>query len=209
MPEGYMLTKFMGENKINDPELREFYNQLQIIISGSIFNLDRFKYIFNINTMRLPISFVNNLPYEVFNRLVHFSGFEVKNRTISIILGAKALGQRLFFRAQGDYEVEIRGNLGSKILSKHKFITDNEEATVHHLELTDGADLIHFSPLNGEYFKIYFALTAPRKTLNIEIVTTDFVTFNVRIPQVFIYTNSNLKIELIWLKTTNAAYLCS
>ena len=200
MPEGYMLTKFMGENKINDPELREFYNQLQIIISGSILNIDRFKYIFNINTMRLPVSFVNNSPYEGFNRLVYFNSFEVKNRTISIILGAKALGQRLFFRAQGDYEVEIRGNLGSKILSKYKFITDNEEATVHHLELTDGADLIHFSPLNGEYFKIYFALTAPRKTSNIEIVTTDFVTFNVRIPEILIYTDSNLKIEPLWLK---------
>jgi arabinofuranosyltransferase len=50
MPEGYILTKLTGENKINDPKLRAFYEQLQTIISGPIFNFDRFKYIFNINT---------------------------------------------------------------------------------------------------------------------------------------------------------------
>ena len=200
MPEGYMLTKFTGENKISDPELKNFYNQLQTIISGPIFNLDRFKYIFNINTMRLPVSFVKSSPYEGFTRLSHFDGFEVKNRIISVMLGAKAPGRRLFFRAQGDYEVEIRGNRGSKTLSKHKLVTNNEEATVHHLELPDETELIYFYPINSKSSKVYFALTTPRKSADAEIVVTNFVTLNVRRPWIRTYTDSNLKIEPLWLK---------
>jgi len=119
---------------------------------------------------------------------------------ISIILGIKASERRLFFRAQGSYKVEVRGNLGSIVLSEHNVIAKSKEDTVYHLELTDGADFTYLSPLNGQSSKFYFALIAPRKSIDPEIITKDFVTINVQMPWIRTYTDSNLKIEPLWLK---------
>ncbi len=201
MPEGYLLTKFTGENKISNPEARDFYNQLQNVISGPIFDLKRFKYIFSINTAPLPIFFAKSSPYEAFRNLIQFNGVEVKEQGINIILGAKAPERRLFLRAQGSYEVEVRGNRGSVILSKHQIITDSKKVTVHHIELAEEADLIRLLPLNGESSKVYLALTAPRKYLDPEVIKTDFVTLNVQIPRVRNHTDSNLANQPLWLRT--------
>jgi len=201
MPEGYLLTKFTGENKISNPEARDFYNQLQAVISGPIFDLKRFKYIFSINTASLPIFFAKSSPYEAFRNLIQFNGVEVKEQGINIILGIKAPERRLFLRAQGSYEVEVRGNRGSVILSKHQIITDSKKVTVHHIELAEKADLIRLLPLNGESSKVYLALTAPRKYLDPEVIKTDFVTLNVQIPRVRNHTDSNLANQPLWLKT--------
>ncbi len=201
MPEGYLLTKFTGENKISDPEVRDFYNRLQAIISGPIFNLERFKYIFSINTASLSIFFAKSSSHEAFRNLIQFNGVEVKEQGINIILGIKAPERRLFLRAQGSYEVEVRGNRGSVILSKHQIITDSKKVTVHHIELAEEADLIRLLPLNGESSKVYLALTAPRKYLDPEVIKTDFVTLNVQIPRVRNHTDSNLANQPLWLRT--------
>jgi arabinofuranosyltransferase len=199
MPEGYILTKFTGENKIIDTKIKNFYNQLQFVISGPTFNIERFKYIFNINTTPLPISFANSSPYEAFRNLIQFNGVEVKEKGINIILGARVPERRLFFRAQGSYEIEVRGSRGSAILSRHPIITDSKKVTVHHIELAEEADLIRLLPLNGESSKVYLALTAPRKHLDPEVIKTNFVTLNAQVPRIRNHTDYNLANQPLWL----------
>jgi len=201
MPEGYMVTKFTGENKISNLKLKEIYDQLQIIISGPLFDLGRLKAILNINTMRLPFLFVEGSLYDGYSRLLHFDGIQATEKGISIVLGVNSYDRRVFFRAQGSYKIEIRGNRGSTVIYKREIINNKKEPTVYHLDLPDGADFIYFLPINIDSSRIYFVLTSPTVMLDPEVVATSFTTLNLRIPWIPKHTDSNLGAEPLWLKT--------
>jgi arabinofuranosyltransferase len=52
LPEGYLETLETGENVIKDPNLRLFYDKLQLIVRGNIWDFKRIVEIWNINTGR-------------------------------------------------------------------------------------------------------------------------------------------------------------
>jgi arabinofuranosyltransferase len=52
LPEGYLKTLETGENVIEDPNLRLFYDKIQLIVRGNIWDFRRIVEIWNINTGR-------------------------------------------------------------------------------------------------------------------------------------------------------------
>lgn len=52
LPEGYLETLETGDNVIKDPNLRLFYDKLQLIVRGNIWDFKRIVEIWNLNTGR-------------------------------------------------------------------------------------------------------------------------------------------------------------
>jgi arabinofuranosyltransferase len=52
VPEGYMETLESGENKIKDPNLALYYDKLDLVVRGNIWDWNRLKEIWNLNTGR-------------------------------------------------------------------------------------------------------------------------------------------------------------
>jgi len=50
IPEGYIETLNSGQNKLGDPNLRNYYNKLSFIIRGNLFDFNRLIEIWNLNT---------------------------------------------------------------------------------------------------------------------------------------------------------------
>ncbi len=50
IPEGYLESLASGENKIEDPNLAQYYDKLRIVIRGDLFDWDRLVEIWNLNT---------------------------------------------------------------------------------------------------------------------------------------------------------------
>jgi arabinofuranosyltransferase len=50
IPEGYIETLISGENKIVDGNLSLYYSKLEILITGPVFNRERFVEIWKFNT---------------------------------------------------------------------------------------------------------------------------------------------------------------
>jgi arabinofuranosyltransferase len=50
IPEGYLETLKKGKNEISDPNLAKYYEKLSIIIKGNLWDWNRLKEIWNINT---------------------------------------------------------------------------------------------------------------------------------------------------------------
>lgn len=61
IPKGYKQTILTGENVIEDPEVKEYYDQLKIIVSGPIFTKQRFWTILKMNLGLIPP--VRNIHY--------------------------------------------------------------------------------------------------------------------------------------------------
>lgn len=49
IPQGYVESRLYEENRLRDPELRELYDQLQIVTRGAVFSRERFRAIWNLN----------------------------------------------------------------------------------------------------------------------------------------------------------------
>ena len=50
IPVGYVETLKLGKNRIQDPDLAQYYNRLKIVVHGPVFSLERFKTIWNLNS---------------------------------------------------------------------------------------------------------------------------------------------------------------
>ncbi len=50
VPPGYLETLRTGQNQIQDPKLREYYDKLRPVIRGPLFSAERFKLIWQLNT---------------------------------------------------------------------------------------------------------------------------------------------------------------
>jgi len=207
IPEGYLVTRFMGENKITEPRLRTFYEKINVITTYPIFSIDRWKAVLDINTTYLPFSIVDDFVYERYFRFINFDGVPVGTKDINIILGANSFGRRLFFRAEGSYEVKIMSDRGHKVIQRQIFTLKDKERDIQYLDLANGADFIQISPLDNISSTVCLVLPSPPPYINPEIVSTDFVVTNLRIPFVFNYTDSKLESELLWLKTHKRSLL--
>jgi arabinofuranosyltransferase len=49
IPKGYKETLINGKNLIHDKKIAEYYDKVKIITQGSIFSIERFKVIYNMN----------------------------------------------------------------------------------------------------------------------------------------------------------------
>ena len=50
MPSGYALTRSEGENRIADPDLAEFFDRIQLVVSGPIASVERFTAILDLQS---------------------------------------------------------------------------------------------------------------------------------------------------------------
>ena len=50
VPSGYALTRSVGENRIADPDLAEFFDRIQLVVSGPIASVERFSAILDLQS---------------------------------------------------------------------------------------------------------------------------------------------------------------
>jgi len=190
LPEGYMLTKFTGENRISDHRLSSLYRKIQSIISDDIFSIERLQNIVDINLRNSSFYPEENEDIKTieFNSiLTNYNGLEISNKELNIIPGILVdSNYRLFFRTRGSYKLELMGQRGSVVLAEHR-ITGTEEETTRWLRSVDGTDSIRFTPLenNQPAPVIYFVLISPIPNLE---------------PDYFTVESDSLAINLFWLR---------
>jgi arabinofuranosyltransferase len=204
IPEGYLMTKFTGENKIINREAREFYEKLQIVISGPIFSLNRLSAILDLNIKNTFILLKDNKDRDFYASMFDPNGVYIDKEGLNLIRGAAFReGHRLFFRAKGNYKVKVMSKRGLKILAEHKFIDRSEEPAVHWIDVISGTDSIQFTQSsNGQAgTSLYFALFTPRPSVEPDIVKSDSVVLNLHLPYVGRLEDIDLTSEPLWLRT--------
>ena len=53
-PDGYLLSRFTGQNLLRDPQLAQFYDDLKLVTSGPVWSGERFSAIVRLNTTPPP-----------------------------------------------------------------------------------------------------------------------------------------------------------
>jgi len=202
IPKGYINTKFTGKNSIADQELKDFYKKIQLITKGKIFSIERLSAIIDLNIKTTSLQVNNELTSEFFGRTVFNPYGLTVEEDLNLIHGIPMIGNhRLFFRAQGSYNIKLMSERGSTILDEHKIITHDDKIFTYWFTLNDSTDSITFTPLRNTNSTIYFIVVTPRLSREPDILRSDFVTLNLYIPPAAGFTEIDLEHEPLWLKT--------
>jgi arabinofuranosyltransferase len=202
IPKGYINTKFTGKNSIADQELKDFYKKIQLITEGKIFSIERLSAIIDLNIKTTSLQVNNELTSEFFGRTVFNPYGLTVEEDLNLIHGIPMIGNhRLFFRAEGSYNIKLMSERGSTILDEHKIIAHDDKIFTYWFTLNDSTDSITFTPLRNTNSTIYFIVVTPRLSREPDILRSDFVTLNLYIPPAAGFTEIDLEHEPLWLKT--------
>jgi len=202
IPKGYINTKFTGKNSIASQELKDFYKKIQLITEGKTFSIERLYAIIDLNIKNTSLQVNNELTSEFFGRTVFNPYGLTVEEDLNLIHGIPMIGNhRLFFRAEGSYNIKLMSERGSTILDEHKIIAHDDKIFTYWFTLNDSTDSITFTPLRNTNSKIYFIVVTPRLSREPDILISDFVTLNLYIPLAAGFTDINLEHEPLWLKT--------
>jgi len=188
IPDGYLMTKLTGENRLRDPELARLYDQLRLVTSGHLFDARRWSAIIDLNTRPLPFAFLDSARVDHF-RLDHFrtffrgDGVSLRpGEQLDLILGLANLQRRLFVRAQGGYRIQFKRQAAQVLVEERSIVAEDGEQTIQWFDVR-GFESVHISTLTSQQrgLVVYFALLSPSSAASPQVIKTDFVEFNVHL----------------------------
>jgi hypothetical protein len=188
IPDGYLMTKLTGENRMRDPELARLYDQLRLVTSGHLFDARRWSAIIDLNTRPLPFAFLDSARVDHF-RLDHFrtffrvDGVSLRpGEQLDLILGLANLQRRLFVRAQGGYRIQFKRQAAQVLVEERSIVAEDGEQTIQWFDVR-GFESVHISTLTSQQrgLVVYFALLSPSSAASPQVIKTDFVEFNVHL----------------------------
>jgi len=188
IPDGYLMTKLTGENRLRDPELARLYDQLHLVTSGHLFDARRWSAIIDLNTRPLPFAFLDSARVDHF-RLDHFrtffrgDGVSLRpGEQLDLILGLANLQRRLFVRAQGGYRIQFKRQAAQVLVEERSIVAEDGEQTIQWFDVR-GFESVHISTLTSQQrgLVVYFALLSPSSAASPQVIKTDFVEFNVHL----------------------------
>ena len=203
IPDGYLMTKLTGDNRLRDPELARLYEQLQLVTSGHLFEAKRWAAIIDLNTRPLPFAFLDKARLDHYETFFREDGVSLRSdEQLNLIFGVENLDRRLFVRAQGGYRIQFKRQAAQVLVSEHTIFAQDGEETMRWFD-TEGIESVHISPLPQQAgAAVYFALLSPPSTESPRVVKTDFAEVNMRqfaLPDTVI---DNLQAGPLWLKKT-------
>ena len=188
IPDGYLMTKLTGENRLRDPELARLYDQLRLVTSGHLFDARRWSAIIDLNTRPLPFASLDSARVDHF-RLDHFrtffrgDGVSLRpGEQLDLILGLANLQRRLFVRAQGGYRIQFKRQAAQVLVEERSIVAEDGEQTIQWFDVR-GFESVHISTLTSQQrgLVVYFALLSPSSAASPQVIKTDFVEFNVHL----------------------------
>ncbi len=182
-PDGYLLTKFTGENKLSDPALAELYDQLQLVISGPLFNSQRFNIILNLNTHPLPFARLDFHAFDHFRGFFRHDGLPIPpDKELSVLLGTSISDQRLFVRARGSYRIQFKRQAGQLVIYEALVNAQNPEAESVRWFDVHNFESVHILPIARQQANlvVYLALLSPPSAQEPEAVKSPFVETNLQ-----------------------------
>jgi len=203
IPDGYLLTKLTGKNHLRDPELAKLYDQLDLVVSGPLFDAKRWAAIVALNTRPLPFAFLekSNLDhYETFSRA---HGVRIgPDEQLNLIFGMSNPDRRLFVRAQGGYRIQFKRH-SAQVLVREEVITARDgEETVNWFD-TEGIESVHLLPSVAQQpgpTIIYYALLSPDSKAKAQVIKSQSVEINVNRIQLEGIALDNLEVSPMWLQ---------
>jgi len=207
IPDGYLMTKLTGENRLRDPELARLYDQVHLVTSGHLFDTRRWAAIIDLNTRPLPFALLDSARHrrlEHFRMFFHGDGVSLRpgEQLDLIIPDTASPDRRLFVRAQGAYRIRLKRQAPQVMIEEHSIAAGDGEQTIRWFD-PRGVESVHISALTSQQrgLVVYFALFSPSSAASPQVIKTDFVEFNVHfaLPDAF---EDNPQTGPLWLKKT-------
>ncbi len=208
IPDGYLMTKLTGENRLRDPELAKLYDQLRLVTSSHLFDSRRWAAIIDLNTRPLPFVFLDSARLE--RRLDHFrmffrgDGVSLRpGEQLDLILNFANLQRRLFVRAEGGYRIQFKRQAAQVLVEERSIAAEDGKETIQWFDVRD-FESVHISALTSQQcdLVVYFALFSPSSTASPQVIKTDFVEFNVHFALPDTFVGNDPQTGPLWLQKT-------
>ena len=197
LPDGYLLTRFSGENHIRDPQLAARYEQLQLLTRGPLFAPERLSAIFALNAQPPLFARLNadqDVRYDYYLSFFHPRGLRLDNRALDVVFSGPRSGHRLFVRADGSYRLELRSDRG-RDLRMERLAADDGVLLV---DLED-VDAVRVVPLDGQPIVARYVLVSPAVDEEGHPVRSSSVALNLSRPQIFAWAITDPNKEPLWV----------